>query len=66
MNPAVFKQEAPMTAEFIRDVVNEGRTNNVIKFYSLPLAGVLAVAASILAAEFGEDEGETEDTRVMA
>lgn len=55
-----------MTAEFIRDVLNEGRTNNVITFYSLPIAGVPVAAAAVLAAEFDEDEGETGDTRVKA
>ena len=49
----------PKTTEFIRKLLNNsGFSKNTIKFYSSPMATIMAVALAVLAANGGEEPEE--------
>jgi len=53
LNPKKAKAEMPQATKLVRDILNKG---DVVQFYSMPLAGmVAAIFANMLLAE-GEDE----------
>ena len=57
-DPQGFKKQAPSAAAVVQSVLNAGtnENSNFVKFYSAPIAVVLAVVLAALAN--GEDEEE--------
>lgn len=59
VDPKGMKENLPETARFIRDTLNNSSfSNKAVKFYSMPLANLVAVALAVLAANGGEEPEE--------
>ena len=59
VDPAFARDTMPKTTEFIRKLLNNsGFSKNTIKFYSSPMATIMAVALAVLAANGGEEPEE--------
>ena len=59
VDPKGMKENLPETARFIRDILNNSSfSNKAVKFYSMPLANLVAVALAVLAANGGEEPEE--------
>jgi len=59
VDPAFARDTMPKTTEFIRKLLNNsGFSRNTIKFYSSPMATIMAVALAVLAANGGEEPEE--------
>jgi hypothetical protein len=59
MDPKFAKETMPNTTEFIRLILNDATfSKDTIKFYSSPMATIIAAALAILAANGGEEPEE--------
>ena len=56
MSPQQFKENAPKTAKFIRDNMNNKPSSKFVKFYSSGLGAVLAAVMAALALDDSEEE----------
>lgn len=59
VDPSFARDAMPKTTEFIRKLLNNsGFSRDTIKFYSSPMATIMAVALAVLAANGGEEPEE--------
>jgi hypothetical protein len=56
VDPKKFKEEAPLTAEFLKNSLNDKPSSKFVKFYTNPIATILAVLMTALALDDREEE----------
>ena len=56
IDPKKFKEKAPLTAEFLKNSLNNKPSSKFVKFYTNPIATILAVLMTALALDDREEE----------
>ena len=60
IDPKKFKEKAPLTAEFLKNSLNDKPSSKFVKFYTNPIATILAVLMTALALDDREEEQQTQ------
>ena len=56
LDPKKFKEKAPLTAEFLKNSLNDKPSSKFVKFYASPIATILAVLMTALALDDDKEE----------